>query len=75
MTRQHRAAKRHQRQTDDTWVTVPFAASHLGRSRQTIYAMVTRNELDGDHIAGRLVIRRASLHAKKPILTAATEGL
>ena len=68
MSRRHRnAARAHHRATDpDRWMTVSRAAAHLGRTRQTIYAMVARGELGADHIAGRLVIRRAALAALKP---------
>lgn len=51
---------------DDVYITVPTAATVIQRSRQTIYAMVARQELAGEHIAGRLVIRRDSLpHAAR----------
>ncbi len=47
--------------TTDPYLTVPFTARLLGRSRQTIYAMLARGELLGEHIAGRQVVRRDSL--------------
>lgn len=63
MSRRHsNAAHIHHKATDpDLWVSVVRAASMLDCTRTTIYAMLARGELQSDHIAGRLVVRKSSL--------------
>ncbi len=62
MTRHTNAAKAHYKATDpNLYITVPVAAKLLGCSRPTVYAKIARGEIKGEHIAGRLVVVRASL--------------
>ena len=65
MSRRHTSAARaHYRLTNpDVYVTVAKAATLLGVTRPTVYAMIARGELKGDHVAGRLVVQKTS-HAK-----------
>lgn len=50
---------------EDKWLSLPQAAALLGKSRQTVTQMAALNELESDHVAGRLVIGRESVLAKK----------
>jgi hypothetical protein len=55
-------ARIHHKATDpDVWVSVPRAATLLDCNRNTVYNMIARGQLQADHIAGRLVVRKSSL--------------
>ena len=60
------AARTHFKATDpEVYVSVPRAATILGVTRNTVYNRVATGKLVGEHIAGRLVIRKDSLTAQE----------
>lgn len=54
----------------DPWLTVTSAAELLERSRVTVYAMIGRRELRVKSVAGRTVVNRADVEARRAELTA-----
>ena len=52
-------------QTDTEYLSVSQAMAALGKSRQTVHAMIARQELTAFKIADRLVIPAVSIEAAK----------
>lgn len=58
-------AKRATAPNGERWMSAAAAARELEVSRPTVYAMVTRKELRSQWIAGRMVVRREDVVARK----------
>lgn len=52
-------------QPDTEYLSVKDAMAALGKSRQTVHAMIARRELASDIIAGRVLIPITSIEAAK----------
>lgn len=56
-------ANRKRETETDEWVTLNAAAAQLGESRLTVLHRIVKGELEGKHIAGRTVVKRAGVEA------------